>query len=375
MTNENSISFLSPAKLTPFIKWPGGKSSELIKIAEAAPTFSGNFIEPFLGGGSVLLATNPAISAFANDYCVELIDLYKGSASEDMDLYGELKSLAESMNALTKSEAYWTMHAHKLKSQTVDTSSVVEAISADIDLSATNFEASSRASFLHKLSLDLPKKLNRIQSLELKHGRKLPIEEFADNLEGAAKAALYMTVRARYNAARSSALHSTQRTADFFFLREYCYASMFRFNAYGEFNVPYGGISYNRKNFASKVENLFSPKMRKRLTNTTFHTGDFEDFLVQLTPTKDDFIFVDPPYDSDFSDYDDQKFGASDQRRLEKLLRSLPAKIMIVISETPLINEIYENHHWKISGVPFTYKWNIKERNERKARHLTITNY
>lgn len=375
MTQDNPLSLFSSAKLTPFIKWPGGKSSELNKISEAAPTFSGRFIEPFLGGGSVLLATNPQIPALANDFCVELIDLYRGSASQDLQLHKELKSLADSMNALTMSEDYWQTHAERLISGTVEASSVVEAISEDVDLRATNLEAGSRANFLQKFDQDLPKKLKRIQSLEAKHGRKLPIGEFAENLEGATKAALYMTIRARYNSARSSGLYSNQRTADFFFLREYCYASMFRFNAYGEFNVPYGGVSYNRKNFAGKIDNLFSQKMRMRLSSTAFYTGDFEEFLLQVAPTKDDFIFVDPPYDSDFSDYDDQEFGAHDHRRLEKLLRSLPSKIMVVISETPLISELYANDHWKISGVPFTYKWNIKERNERKARHLTITNY
>lgn len=279
------------------------------------------------------------------------------------------------MSALTKSEDYWQALAQNLSIGALDARSVVQAISVEVDLESTNFAADSRANFVSKLGQDLPKKLKRIQTLEAKHNRKLPIDEFAANLEGAAKAAFYMTIRARYNSARASGVHSKQRTADFFFLREYCYASMFRFNAYGEFNVPYGGVSYNQKNFAGKIDNLFSHQMRTRLTNTTFHTGDFEDFLLQVSPTKDDFIFVDPPYDSDFSDYDDQAFGADDQRRLENLLRSLPSKIMIVISETPLINEIYANGYWKISGVPFTYKWNIKERNERKARHLTITNY
>ena len=48
---------LDPApRLTPFIKWPGGKGAELRSIAGASPILNGRFIEPFVGGASVLLA-------------------------------------------------------------------------------------------------------------------------------------------------------------------------------------------------------------------------------------------------------------------------------------------------------------------------------
>src|SRR3989304_10203868 len=37
--------------LTPFLKWPGGKSSELPLIAALAPPLTGRLIDPFVGGG------------------------------------------------------------------------------------------------------------------------------------------------------------------------------------------------------------------------------------------------------------------------------------------------------------------------------------
>lgn len=37
------------------------------------------------------------------------------------------------------------------------------------------------------------------------------------------------------------------QAANFYFIREYCYGSMFRYNSKGEFNIPYGGMSYNKK--------------------------------------------------------------------------------------------------------------------------------
>ena len=61
---------------------------------------------------------------------------------------------------------------------------------------------------------------------------------------------VYMAVRSRYNAARLAGRWDEIRGADFLFLREYAYAAMFRYNRRDEFNVPYGGISYNRKSLA-----------------------------------------------------------------------------------------------------------------------------
>jgi hypothetical protein len=43
---------LMTSNLKPFIKWPGGKSSELELIKFYAPTKFSRYIDPFVGGGS-----------------------------------------------------------------------------------------------------------------------------------------------------------------------------------------------------------------------------------------------------------------------------------------------------------------------------------
>jgi DNA adenine methylase len=195
------------------------------------------------------------------------------------------------------------------------------------------------------------------------------------NIEGLVRASFYMAIRSRYNKARTSQTFNSVRTADFFFLREYTYASMFRFNASDEFNVPYGGVSYNRKDFAVKVNTLFSEVMRARLSNADFHLSDFNDFVKTVSPAKGDFMFIDPPYDSDFTDYDNRSFDNTDQGRLAKTLTELDANIMIVIGDTPLIRSLYPETHWNIQTDAMFYKWTVKSRNNREASHLTITNY
>ena len=73
----------SPPRLLPFLKWPGGKSDELSVITAAAPALTGRFIDPFVGGGSVLLATPIEVPAWANDACADLVRLYTAAGASD----------------------------------------------------------------------------------------------------------------------------------------------------------------------------------------------------------------------------------------------------------------------------------------------------
>ncbi len=93
LKTSNEIEIFT-SDLSPFLKWPGGKSSELAKIASAAPHFTPDrFIDPFVGGGSVLLAVDPSIPAIVNDICPELIDLYRSGAENRPELKSELQPM------------------------------------------------------------------------------------------------------------------------------------------------------------------------------------------------------------------------------------------------------------------------------------------
>lgn len=166
---------------------------------------------------------------------------------------------------------------------------------------------------------------------------KLISNDVCDNFEAAIKASLYYYVRHLYNYSTKFHLTDSQKAALFFFIRENAYASMFRFNKDGHFNIPYGGISYNRKNLRAKLARLQNQSLIQRLTNTKFGNTDFEEFLKIFPPRKGDFIFLDPPYDSEFSNYDQNTFDKIDQARLAKfLINDCAANFMLVIKSTPL---------------------------------------
>ena len=70
-------------KLSPVLKWAGGKTQLLERIAENLPNAYDRYFEPFVGGGAVLFGISPA-RACVND-----------SNEPLMNLYAQLKDAAE----------------------------------------------------------------------------------------------------------------------------------------------------------------------------------------------------------------------------------------------------------------------------------------
>ncbi len=151
---------------------------------------------------------------------------------------------------------------------------------------------------------------------------------------------------------------------------------MFRYNSRREFNVPYGGISYNRKDLARKIAYIRSSELQRHLKNTIIENMDFAAFLQKYPPTSRDFIFLDPPYDSEFSTYAQNTFTMQDQERLAKfLLNECRAKFMLVIKNTPAILELYSSTGFNIRAFDKTYLVSFQDRNDRQVEHLIITNF
>ena len=143
--------------------------------------------------------------------------------------------------------------------------------------------------FIKEIKKNLVRKIGRMKELELKK-HKLPDSDILDNIETALKSAFYMHFRYLYNSNGTYNFNSAFSTAIFLFIRNFTYSGMFRYNSKGEFNVPYGGIGYNRKNFDKKVNYLQSDAIKHHLTNTTIECEDFEVFFEKHTPAKNDFI-------------------------------------------------------------------------------------
>jgi len=93
--------------MKPFMKWVGGKSQIINDVMSLFPTEMNNYHEPFLGGGSVLLALLSQKSikvsgkVYASDLNSNLIGLYKNVQSNSDGLIAELKKLTTEFSACT----------------------------------------------------------------------------------------------------------------------------------------------------------------------------------------------------------------------------------------------------------------------------------
>lgn len=354
--------------LRPLIKWTGGKSSELGIILPSIPVFSGRYMEPFVGGGAVWLGVD-ADACLVNDKSPDLISFYRAVKRADPDFIATVRSFGKA----------WTAAGGLAGTLRGEERAV-------FDLAACGTLAPLAAHFIGSCaygaaSVDMCILL--LKSLREKGAQYArivnsgaPTEELAGTLiETAAKAALYLAMREGWNALREGRAGDGRRAALYWMMRSFCYAGMFRFNARGAFNVPYGGQSYNARNPAARLDEIMSASVRRKLGRTRFFNGDFEDFARRAQPTPDDFIFLDPPYDSTFSAYENVPFTRNDQARLADWLAATPAKWMMVIGDTPFIRSLYAAPEFRIVDFGKTYQVNFKNRGDRAARHLMITNY
>ena len=363
--------------LSPIVKWAGGKEQELKYILPNVPDNFVRFIEPFVGGGAVYFSMGNK-NKLINDKSVELTALYNNIKYKNKDFITRLQSLQDAWIGLERIldnniDIFNTTYS-KYKSNKIAKEDLIKNIESFVSGNKTAFERLLNAELLKhydifekELLRNISAKLVRMKDLEEKKGN-LPEKDIYDNFECALKGSFYMFIRALYNKYDNSEY--------FYFIREYCYSSMFRYNSNGEFNVPYGGISYNRKNFQRKIDYIKSKELQSHFVNTDIYNLDFEEFLDKIKLTKNDFIFLDPPYDTDFSSYVNNTFDKQDQERLANyLINKCPAKFMLVIKDTEFISDLYSDKGLYITSFDKTYMVSFKGRNNRDCEHLLITNY
>lgn len=79
----------------------------------------------------------------------------------------------------------------------------------------------------------------------------------------------------------------------------YGFNRMLRFNRKGDFNLPVGNVDFNQ-NVVNAVNAYFEYVKDREIE---FYNMDFQDFVNEVDPNEDDFIYLDPPYLITFSEY------------------------------------------------------------------------
>lgn len=376
----------------PFVKWAGGKEKELNIILENLPNQINNFYEPFVGGGAVFFAVkdlNITGERYINDKSIELITLYNNIANNNPIFFNYLNQLNHNWELLS---TIVNNNGNELLNFYYNYKNGINNL-VQLRDSINNFIFNHHNDFNGMLNDDfniqiddfyleivnaLIRKIKRTCHLE--GNKDFGRNNVLENIETAFKSAFYTHFRRLYNERSrnrelAEVINNERASAIFYFLREFCYASMFRYNKRGDFNVPYGGMAYNKKSFINKINQIQNNEYQQYILNSVIGNQDFEEFINNNVPQDGDFIFLDPPYDTEFSEYAKNSFEKNDQVRLAEFLYNTPAKFMLVIKATPFIRGLYENRGFNIIDFNKKYMVNFQNRNDRDVVHLMITNY
>ncbi|PIE80585.1 MAG: hypothetical protein CSA11_07510 [Chloroflexi bacterium] len=172
-----------------------------------------------------------------------------------------------------------------------------------------------------------------------------------------------------------SQLTLAERAARILFLNKTCYNGLFRENAKGKFNVPFGRYKNPQICNAERLH-LASAALQ----NVTLMAADFEHVLE--TAVADDFVYLDPPYaplsaTSRFTQYDKHGFALTDQIRLAETVDRLTARgcrVMLSNSSAPIIYELYAG---KYRLIEMHARRNINSKGSCRGpiKELLILNY
>lgn len=177
--------------------------------------------------------------------------------------------------------------------------------------------------------------------------------------------AMYYKLRAMYNGTEPKYYSDALL---YYYINKTAYSGMIRYNARGEFNVPFGRYQHLNTSQVTRSHSLLL--QRAELFNV-----DYSEIFNMCGA--DDFVFLDPPYDCSFSDYGNEEyrdgFNEDSHRRLANDFANLPCKALMVIGRTPLTEALYGKYI--VDEYDKNYAVNIRNRFKAAARHIVVANY
>ena len=159
------------------------------------------------------------------------------------------------------------------------------------------------------------------------------------------------------------------RAIQFYYLRKTCFRGMLRYNNSGKFNVPFG--FYDQ----ISMDKLIDDRYELILKNTDVRCVSYEEVFEEFNDPKY-FMFLDPPYDSTFSNYGYCEFGREHHRTLANYFRNTKCMCLMVVGKSDLMLEEYGDY--VVDKYDKNYMFKIHSGrigNEINNEHLVIKNY
>jgi DNA adenine methylase len=149
----------------------------------------------------------------------------------------------------------------------------------------------------------------------------------------------YYASRVRFNKLLGSGRGDSAEAAElFYYLNRTGYNGLCRFNRSGLFNVPFG--RYKRIAYRHAFPEYVGALAAWDFVSTTFDG-------VRLDP--DDFVYADPPYDVEFTQYSKDGFGWDEQVRTAEWLAQHPGPVILSNQATARITDLYASLGYRLT--------------------------
>lgn len=196
--------------------------------------------------------------------------------------------------------------------------------------------------------------------------KELKKDKYSNNSEK------YYECRTRFNRLKIDNIDNIDNKIEFcalfIYLNKCGFNGMYRENAKGLYNIPFGRMK-NPK---------ICDTVNLRNVHNTFKVVNIEccDYksILELVQ-KNDFVYLDPPYHGTFTNYTNNKFEENEQKDLKNFVDKLTTKgvnVMISNSCTDFIKELYKDYTQINLETRYSVSGSV---NREKSVELLITNY
>lgn len=175
---------------------------------------------------------------------------------------------------------------------------------------------------------------------------------------------------------RYRALSRVEKASRLLYLNKTCFNGLFRVNAAGEFNAPFG--RYKNPNIVNE-DILRAVSAYFNSNEITFFSEDFAKTLARVE--EGDFVYLDPPYDpvsdtANFTGYHKGGFDRDEQVRLKLCCDALTQRgiqFLLSNSATDFIKELYQDY--RVTVVKARRAVNADAKKRGGIEEVLVRNY
>lgn len=193
---------------------------------------------------------------------------------------------------------------------------------------------------------------------------------------------LFYAYRDQYN---SEGIHPDERAALFIFLNHTCFNGLYRVNAAGKFNVPYG--HYKKPVICNEELIMADHHLLNTVELVIRKPGDYKLVRQNLSRNHPNFVYFDPPYrplsaTSSFKEYSNNPFEDRQQEELKQFCDRLSTQNCLIMqsnsdSKTEDGNSYFEALYkgFDIQRVLASRFINADPEKRKKLTEVVIRNY